>query len=158
MSLLPFWPLLVALLFMQGQKALGYHPKYTLICVLKMSEVLTRLERLDGWVINDRTLWGVETIPLCWLICFSLFHEYFMQWLSSVLIHESSVASKPDGRWKKRWSDLTNQRVKSADFEKNRNNDCPWIQPLDDGSTALLFRCSFVSTAFWNLLEISVTI
>ncbi len=49
MSLLPFWALnvSVALLSMQGQKALGFHQNI-LICVPKMNEGLTGLERHEG--------------------------------------------------------------------------------------------------------------
>ncbi len=36
----------VALLFMQGQKSLGFNQKY--ICVPKMNEGLTGLERHEG--------------------------------------------------------------------------------------------------------------
>ncbi len=45
MSLLPFWALnvVVPLVSMQGQKALGFHKKY-LICVPKMNEGLRGLE------------------------------------------------------------------------------------------------------------------
>ncbi len=47
MSLLPFWALnvSVALLSMQGLKALRFHKKNILICVPKMNEDLTGLER-----------------------------------------------------------------------------------------------------------------
>ncbi len=49
MSLLPFWALnvVVALLSMQGQKALRFHLNI-LICVPKMSKGLTGLERHEG--------------------------------------------------------------------------------------------------------------
>ncbi len=49
MSLLRFWALnmVVALLSMQGQKALGFHQNI-LICVLKMNEGLTGLERHEA--------------------------------------------------------------------------------------------------------------
>ncbi len=45
----PFWALkvLVALLSMQGQKALGFHQN-NLICVPKINEDLTVLERHEG--------------------------------------------------------------------------------------------------------------
>ncbi len=48
-SLLPFWVLniSVALLSMQGQKALGFHKKNILICVLKMNEGLMGLEQCE---------------------------------------------------------------------------------------------------------------
>ncbi len=61
MSLLRFWAvnMEVALLSMQGQKALGFNQKY--ICVPKMNEGLSGLERR---VINDRTIILVWTI-LC---------------------------------------------------------------------------------------------
>ncbi len=47
-TLLPFWALnvSVALLSMQGQKALEFH--HILICVPKMTEGLIGLERLEG--------------------------------------------------------------------------------------------------------------
>ncbi len=59
MSLLRFWALNmeVALLSMQGQKALGFNQKY--IFVPKMNEGLSGLERR---VINDRTfilVWAI---------------------------------------------------------------------------------------------------
>ncbi len=65
MSLLHFWALnmSVALLSMQGQKALGFHKKI-LICVPKMNKGFTSLERHDGGVINDRILILGWTIPL----------------------------------------------------------------------------------------------
>ncbi len=49
MSLLSFWALnvVVVLLSMQGQKTLGFHQNI-LICVLKMNEGLTGLERHEG--------------------------------------------------------------------------------------------------------------
>ncbi len=49
-SLLTFWSLNVsgALLSMEGQKALGFHKKNILICVLKMNEGLTGLEQHEG--------------------------------------------------------------------------------------------------------------
>ncbi len=49
MSLLPFWALnvVVPLVSMQGQKALGFH-KNTLICVPKMNEGLRGLEWHEG--------------------------------------------------------------------------------------------------------------
>ncbi len=55
MSLLPFWALnmSVALLSMQGQKALGFHQKYLNLC----SEDEWKPYRFGttwGWVINDR--------------------------------------------------------------------------------------------------------
>ncbi len=48
-TLLPFWALnvLVALLSLKGQKALGFHPKY-LNCFPKIKEGLMGLERHEG--------------------------------------------------------------------------------------------------------------
>ncbi len=56
MSLLPFWALtmVVVLLSMQGQKPLGFHPKYLNLC----SEDERRscaFGTTRSWVINDRT-------------------------------------------------------------------------------------------------------
>ncbi len=52
MSYLPFWALnvSVALLSMQGQKALGFHQKYLNLCSEddKMTEGHTGLERHEG--------------------------------------------------------------------------------------------------------------
>ncbi len=54
MSLLPFWALIVsvALLSMEGQKALGFHKKYLNLCSEdeRSYGVGTKL----GWVINNR--------------------------------------------------------------------------------------------------------
>jgi len=49
MSLLPFWALnvVVALLSMKDQKALGFHLKY-LICVLKINEGLWNDMSVNG--------------------------------------------------------------------------------------------------------------
>ncbi len=49
MSLLPFWALniSVVLLSMQGQKALEFHQNI-IICVAKMNEGFTGLERHEG--------------------------------------------------------------------------------------------------------------
>ncbi len=65
MSLLPFWALnvSVALLSMEGQKALGFHPKYLNLC----SEYEQRTYGFGttwGWVINDRIYIFGWTIPL----------------------------------------------------------------------------------------------
>ncbi len=65
MSLLPFWVLnvSVALLSMQGQKALRFHQKYLNLCSedeRRSYEFGTTWE----WVINDRILFFGLTIPL----------------------------------------------------------------------------------------------
>ncbi len=64
MSLLPFWALnvSVALLSMEGQKALGFHQKYLNLC----SEDERRSESFGttwGWVINNRIFIFGWTIP-----------------------------------------------------------------------------------------------
>ncbi len=59
MSLLPFWALkvVVALLSMQGQKALGFHQKYLHLC--------SELEQVQGgWVVSDIIFIFGWTIPL----------------------------------------------------------------------------------------------
>ncbi len=55
-TLLPFWALnvVVVLLSMQGQKALGF--KNVLICVLKINKKVLRFGTTWAWVINDRIL------------------------------------------------------------------------------------------------------
>ncbi len=65
MSLLPFWALKVsvALLSMQGQKALGFHQKYFCLC----SDDERRSYGFGttwGWVINDIIFIVEWTIPL----------------------------------------------------------------------------------------------
>ncbi len=69
MSFLPFWALnmVVALLSMQGQKALGFHPKYLNLC--SEDELRSyRFGRTWGWVINDRIFIFGWTIPLTFKI------------------------------------------------------------------------------------------
>ncbi len=59
MSLLPFWALnvSVALLSMQGQKALGFHQKYLNLCYEDE-------QRSYGFGINDKIKFFGWTIPL----------------------------------------------------------------------------------------------
>ncbi len=55
MSLLPFWALnvSVALLSMEGQKALGFHLKYLNLCT-EDERRSYKFGKIWGWVINDR--------------------------------------------------------------------------------------------------------
>ncbi len=57
MYLLPFWALnvVVPLLSMQGQKALGFHQKYLNLCSKDTGRAY-RFGTTWGWVINDRIL------------------------------------------------------------------------------------------------------
>ncbi len=69
MSLLPFWALnvSVALLSMQGQKALEFHQKYLNLCS-KDEQRSYGFGTTWGWVINDRIFIFGWTIPLRYLI------------------------------------------------------------------------------------------
>ncbi len=63
---------------------------------------------------------------------------------------------KPDGRWKRRWRDLTNKESnlltsKRTEIRLSLNSTPGWR------STCSAFQLVLGSTAFWNPLEISVT-
>ncbi len=65
MPLLPFWALsvVVVLLSMEDQRALGFHQKYLHLC----SDDKWRSYRFGttrGWVINDRMFFFGRTVPL----------------------------------------------------------------------------------------------
>ncbi len=90
MFLLSFWALnvVVALLDMQGQKALGFHKKYLNLC----SEEEWRSYRFGttrGWVINDRIFIFGWTIPsrthIYWLCTVSKKFEH--TWLEFVSLN-----------------------------------------------------------------------
>ncbi len=96
MSLLPFWALnvVVPLLSMQGQKALGFHLKYLNLC----SEDEQRsygFGTTRGWVINDRSfLFGrtnrliVNWIVIAyWIIHPSLILKLFQTWMTDFLLN-----------------------------------------------------------------------
>ncbi len=65
MSFLRFWALnmVVALLSMQGQKALGFHPKYINLCY-KDERISYGFGTTRGWVINNIILILGWIIPL----------------------------------------------------------------------------------------------
>ncbi len=71
MSLLPFWTLnvSVALPFMEGQKALGFHPKIYLICVLKMNDGFSigLWSDIKGVVDCDFTFLTLVSVQCCCL-------------------------------------------------------------------------------------------
>ncbi len=88
MSLLPFWALnvVVPLLSMQGQKALGLHQKYLNLCS-EDEQSSYRCETTWGWVINDMIFIFGWTIPLKCIFPILLYSKYLIYLIRPVKIN-----------------------------------------------------------------------
>ncbi len=89
MSLLPFWALnvVVVLLSMEGQKALGVHQKHLNLCSEEKLRSNT-FRKTWGWVINDRIFifgWTILLMSyeafLCTKYCITVKNTYKTEWI-----------------------------------------------------------------------------
>ncbi len=120
MSLLHIWVLnvMVVLLSMQDQKALGFHQKYLNLC----SEDERRSYRFEitrGWVINDIIFIFGWTIPLSWdngqalfncliLIKKNYFYSAFVMWNTIMIARYAPFNSNISVEWSLWMAGMTN--------------------------------------------------